>query len=1720
MRRGFLSLVILVVCVNVYAQDFSNKGKDFWLGYAYHVRYVTNGTNGVNGQDMVLYFATENIPNTFTNIKIEIPALGYVQNITNVASGSIVTSQPIPKSGAQDARLTVEGLFNSGIHVTATRPVVAYAHIFNGNVSGATLLFPTNTLGKEYYSINYKQVSNEDFSNSFFFVVATDTGTTTVEITPSANTQSHNANTAFTVTLQQGEIYNVMGELYPGSPGDYTGADLTGSKIKSVSSGGIGCKKIAVFCGAGKSKISCGTANSSDNLFAQAFPKSAWGKRFLTSPTADMPFNYYRIGVSDPATVVKLNGVVQTGLISNFYYDFPLTNKPLLIEADQPVMVAQYITTANTCGNTAIGSNGDPEMIYLSPVEQTVDEAILNSTPNADITEHWINVVIKTSSVPSFSVTGTAASYSFQTHPQDAAYSYAQIRVTAGAHTLKADSGFNAIAYGYGNAESYGYNAGTNLKDLYNFIAPLNPLNISGTNTACACTPFFYTITYPFQPLSLYWDFKGIQTPDVSINNPVADSTYLLNGKQVWRYKIATPYTYCPSGNYPLAITAGTAGTDGCGNTQTKEDTIFVKNPPVVDFKWTHNGCVSDSVRFADSSLYDTDTYSYKWFWDFGDGTKSNLHNPAHKYAAAGTYTVTFNMISNVGCISNTGNKDILVTNEPVASFTVSSPLCLNKPVTFTDQSTTPGAAIKTWYWDFGDGKKDTLKTNSQELHSYQSAAGFTAKLVVAMATGCASAPFLKTLTVNSNPLADFTLPTAVCLPYESAKFTDASAGTGNIAINNWNWHFGEPSSGINDSAAIQNPAHLYSGQGPFSIKLIVTNTAGCTDDTTKVLKNIYLKPTAVFTATAANCLNVATAFSSTTSAGQGNTIANWFWNYGDASAIGSGQTNNYTYSAAGTYQVTHYIKTDKGCYSDTATKPVIIHPLPVPNFTTATPACEKNNITFTPTANIATGSIAKWTWNFGNGRPDSVISNGNPFTYTYPSAGTYTVKLSVESDKGCVNTTAITKSVVVNVLPKPGFISPEVCLSDASAIFTDTSKISAGTIASWSWNFGDPGSGATNISALQNATHRYNSIGNYTAKLIVVSNAGCVDSLLQTFTVNGDVPKANFTVQNQPGYCGSDSAIIVNASTVNFGNVTKVVIYWDNAGSPAVAETDELPTPGKIYKHRYTSFQSPASKQFFIRYVAYSGATCLDQLIQPVTIYAMPKTQFTSIPFICLDATTYQLTQGSETGGVAGSGTYTGPGINGAGVFTPATVGPGIYKLKYTFISPFGCTDSSFQNITVLAPATANFGSSKPACETKPVSFTDSSSIPAASGTIAQWSWSFGDGSAVVVSTTATPVTHTFTTSGSYTVSLTITTSNGCKVTRQKTVLLNPQPAPNFTFPASICLPDATAILTDASTIKDGTENAFTYLWNFDDAASISNSSVSKNPSHRFTVLRTYNVSLQVTSGAGCVQSVTRAVNTLHPQPTAAFSSDSVSLCQNQSVRFTDNSTGADGTVNGWNWDFGNGRTAGIQVPGEQIFTTSGVFNISLEITNSFGCRDTATKPFTVYAYPVISAGPDRVLLQGGEVTIIAQASGNGLQYLWSPVRYLNNTRILQPLVKGLTEDEIIYTLTATGTGNCRISDDVKVTLLKAPVIPNTFTPNGDGINEHWTILYLDTYPDCRIQVFNRNGQPVFESRGYKAPGWDGTYNGKPVPFGTYYYVIEPGSGRKPITGYVTVIK
>lgn len=1471
MRFSCLLAILVLIFSNVKAQDFSNKGKDFWVGYGYHVRMKqpANGGN-VNDQEMKLYFATDGP----TNIRVSIPGIGWTRTYsTTSTSPNIIISDLIPKSPftGGDVRLLDESQSpeQKGIHITSDREIVAYAHIYNSSVSGATILFPTNTLGKEYYSINYKNVSNEQDSNPWFYVIATDTGTTTVQIIPSANTIFRQAGDTIIVNLQQGEVYNIMGDLLLQSNA-LNFVDLTGSKIKSIASGSGGCKRIAVFSGSGKINISCGSNNTSaDNYMVQCFPKDAWGKKFLTAPTKSLNNNIYRICVQDPTTTVTVNNLpITVPLVNNFYYELSQTSIPQKIEANQPIMVAQYITSQGACGNPPSNSNpGDPEVIYLSPVEQNISKVIWNATPNFQITQHYYNVIItnRGTAISSFRLDGNVVPPSnFIVHPQDPSFSYliSTSSLTAGVHTISSDSGFNAIAYGFGSAESYGYNAGTNIKDLYNFLQPLNPYNLTNVPNACTGSPFYYSATFPFQVTSIKWDFRNnaFQIPNntVTINNPVSDSTYQIGGRQVWRYKLQNPYTITQSNSnpgYPVTLTLGTTTSEGCGNLVERDFYLVVNDPPAAKIGIIHNGCISDSVYFKDSTNYQTGVYSYKWYWDFGDGTKDSVRNPVHRYLNADTFTVKFAMISNQGCLSDTITRRIIVNPKPAASFTL------------------------------------------------------------------ASAPY-----------------------------------------------------------------------------------------------------------------------------------------------------------------------------------------------------CKDQNILITNTSTISSGNIIRWNWNMGDGNSYN-YNNGNPFNHSFDS-GSYIIKLALTSDKGCLSDTAF-NTILVRPTPLAGFINPQLCLFDVSAYFTDTSKGYGSVISNWQWNFDDPASGSLNTSTLQNPQHDYGTIGVKNAELIVTTNYGCKDTVIQTFFVNGGNPIPRVKLLNTGVICANSTVAIKDSSTVTPGNVIKIEIFWDTVNAPNVFETDNAPIVGKVYNHSYPLFNFPATKIYHVKYRAYSGANCFNDTYLDLTINAVPLLQFNLIRDTCLYIDSFRITQASEINGLSGSFVYSGLGVSSSGFINPSIIGVGTDTIKYTYTTNAGCIDSIKQSIRILNPPIANFGFTKPNCVGTNVTFTDSSSTSV--GTINKWIWDFGDGTPILTATNNNPVTHSYTSWGYYNVKLTVTNTSGCNSSVCiKQIKVSPYPVADFIFSDTACLPNATVYFRDNSSIADTTQSGFTYLWSFGENPSLaSDTSRIKNPNHTYSNLGPFTVKLTVTSIAGCKTTISKTINGIYPRPDADFDFDKPSICVGENVSLTDQSNPATGTIAEWHWTFGDGSTSVIQNP-NHTYNVAGAPQVKLYIVNSYGCySDTASKPFIVYAYPVVNAGPDLPVFEGDFVVLQASAQGTGMQYLWTDAIYLNNPNLLTPTCS-LPGDvkEQIYTLTVTGIGGCKASDEVKIFLLKKLNISNFFSPNGDGINDKWEINNLEYYPTSRVQIFARNGQMVFESKGYSKP-WDGTLKGKPLPFDTYYYIIEPGiSVLQPMKGYVTIIK
>ena len=546
------------------------------------------------------------------------------------------------------------------------------------------------------------------------------------------------------------------------------------------------------------------------------------------------------------------------------------------------------------------------------------------------------------------------------------------------------------------------------------------------------------------------------------------------------------------------------------------------------------------------------------------------------------------------------------------------------------------------------------------------------------------------------------------------------------------------------------------------------------------------------------------------------------------------------------------YIYTDKGCVSDTMPKPTSVNALPSANFIFSAPTCETKQVNFTDGSTVTGGTVAKWTWNFG----DNTTAITQHPSHVYAAVGTYPVTLVVESNKGCISS-ILTRTIAITPLPATDFSMPEVCLSDPFAQFNDNSAISDGSQAQFTylWNFGDNNAtaGNPNTSSLKNPQHRYTAVGLYDVSLTVTSKDGCSTLVQKQFTVNGSIPRANFSVNNSGNLCSNQDVTILDASTVDFGSIVKAEIYWDYNNDPTVKLVDDNPTPGKSYTHRYPDFGNPLTKTYQVRYVVYSGINCVHEFSRTITINASPSIQFDAMNGVCEEIPAFQILAAREIYGFAGTGTFFGDGIIAAnGIFNPSMARPGLHTLRYSF------------NAT-----------------------------------------------------------------------------NGC--------------------------------------------NAY------------------------------------------------------------------------------------------------------------------------------------ADQDIRVYPTPLADAGPDRTVLEGGSGVLLGVGTGNNITYLWTPATGVTNTKVARPQIS--PSDDTYYTLLVTSADGCHSSDEVFVKVLKEPKVPNAFTPNGDGINDTWVIQFLDTYPGCTVDVFNRYGAKVFSSTGY-GRAWDGTMKGTPLPVGTYYWIINPKNGRKQMNGSVTIIR
>ncbi|WP_411275197.1 PKD domain-containing protein, partial [Daejeonella sp.] len=876
------------------------------------------------------------------------------------------------------------------------------------------------------------------------------------------------------------------------------------------------------------------------------------------------------------------------------------------------------------------GDVGDPEMIFLNPLEQTLTKITMYSTPLNLILRHYINVVIPTSGVGSFKLDGVAPVASFKPVAGLANYSYAQLDVVSGTHNLQADIGFNAIAYGFGNAESYGYAAGASLVSAG--LQARSSVSKQLKTTGCLNESYNFELTLPYVPTKLTLDLdNGSPATEIPIK---LIKTEVINGITNYTYEILNGVNFTAAKRYSTKVIVEKSSNDGCGSSDEIGLEFDIQTVPQSSFTADKvASCIASPITFTNSSAPNS-TIITKWHWDFGDGTKVTQTAAApiqHSYKTAGDFPVTLTVESEGGCFSSPVAPVVIHINKtPNASFTVAALKCEGQAIQFTDKSVANEGAIVKWTWDFGDGNTSSAQNPA---HTYAKFGKYVIKLIVETDKGCASNVFIMDPVVNELPKIDFDVPD-FCLADGSAQFTNKTTiSDGTASQLTFLWDFGDPLSNAQrpPTSTLKDASHRYTKAGKYTVRLTVKSTNGCEVTLTKLFVVNGGVPKADFNVKnpAVLCSNNLVEFEDKVIVELDEEVTKIEWIYDlvnnpnvkvidDEPALRAAPTRVYSHKyptftspASKTYKVKMLAYTGGTCVN-VIEKDVTVLAVPFADFVLP-PSCLTNGTaTFENKSTISgIGVTLTYAWDFG----DTLATAQNPNKSTdkdpqhkYSRAGDYTVKLIVTSSTGC-STTIIKTLTVAGSVPKAAFnvLTPDKLCSDAPVIFEDRTSIDFGEITKIEW---------------------YYDFGNN--------------------------PNSKFTDDN-----------------------------------PAKRRD-----PPKQYTNTYSVFFSPATKTITVRMLAFSGLTCVDEEIVSVTLHAVPRVQFDPMPDICSDSKPIQLTQAKEIHGVlSGIGSYTGKGVSPIGIFSQAIAGVGTHTLTYTFVADNGCIDAKTETITVNPVPTANLG-------------------------------------------------------------------------------------------------------------------------------------------------------------------------------------------------------------------------------------------------------------------------------------------------------------------------------------------------------------------------------------------------------------------------------------------
>lgn len=632
------------------AQNISTEGKDFWLGFM-----ENHETSTI---DLEIFISAADT----TEGIVEMPFQDWSTSF--ITYPGITAKITVPTNYAMNRGSGI--IADKGIHITSEKNVSVYALNKRSRSSDATVILPSISLGKKYFSMAHMEPNGGGPSLYSEILIVAITDQTELQITPSVLTTDGNlADLPFEITLNEGQTYQLQSNY-----------DLTGSKIETINSEQGDCKNFAVFGGNEWTRI--GECNGAqDNLYEQMFPVNTWGKEFISIPyKTRIGGDILKILASEDSTTFSVNDAFEYTLNAGEFRSMLISSRAF-IKSDKPISIGQF-SRSQSCDRVP----ADPFFIMLSPLEQRLKKVTFNALEIHVVDRYYLNVIVPSSGVDKTFLNGNNISSAFNPVASNPDYSYAQIDIEEGNHTIECDEGFIAYVYGYGDIESFGYATGVSLQNLNLKIEsgePGSDLTIKKDST-CIGDPVEFSVDADSSFIFFDWDFgDGIHA----------------SGKTVI-------HSFDHEGVFPVKVTANTSQ-GACSSQETSIKYIHVIKP-AIEIYGPRSVCPNVS-QIEYRSIGD-ERNTYEWFIDGGTITsETDAINVVVDWGPTNSDSFLKILPKNyLGCYGDTLKLAIKINVQldPSAPFGTDS-LCSDLASEIEYETYLANGSIYEWHTDFGE---------------------------------------------------------------------------------------------------------------------------------------------------------------------------------------------------------------------------------------------------------------------------------------------------------------------------------------------------------------------------------------------------------------------------------------------------------------------------------------------------------------------------------------------------------------------------------------------------------------------------------------------------------------------------------------------------------------------------------------------------------------------------------------------------------------------------------------------------------------------------------------------------------------------------------------------------------------------------------------------------------------------------------------------------------